>query len=266
MILNDMNIRLCMSDNIAGKFSSLARQVPNMQVHHLNGLQYVDCGKRSDTFNTVFGIPVSPEDILRITHYYRQRNTPAAWWFAEPTTAVAELLGQAGWIHEENDVGMYFPLTAPISACPKRVLSRIEYCDRPARFQDFGQVLSALFEPGNPVEAENIRTIYQAAGEHCTRLDAQLIQLVGYLGEVPVSTATLYLKDDVAGIFDIATLEKWRRRGFGNEMFYRVLQLAQQKQAKICVLQASPEGLDIYRKSGFRISGDFEVWNLPDIN
>ncbi|WP_225969930.1 GNAT family N-acetyltransferase [Pectobacterium parvum] len=260
--INEVNVSFYMSDNISEKFSSLARQLPDMQVRYLNGLQYIDCGKRSDTFNTVFGTPTSQEDITHITQYYRQRNMPAAWWFAEPTTVIAELLEQAGWCHEENDVGMYFPLTAPIPACPKKVLSCIEYCDSPVRFRDFGQVLSAIFEPGNPVEAENIRAIYQAAGEHCTRLDEHLIQLVGYLDGVPVSTATLYLKDNVAGVFDIATPEKWRRQGFGSEMFHSALQLALKKQAKICVLQASPDGLNIYKKSGFKISGKFEVWNL----
>ncbi|MEX0447702.1 GNAT family N-acetyltransferase [Xenorhabdus sp. SGI246] len=266
VISSETNISLYMSENIAGKFSFLARKLPDMQVHHLNGLQYVDCGKRSDTFNTVFGTPALPEDITRITQYYRQRNTPAAWWFAEPTTAVAALLEQAGWRHEENDVGMYLPLIAPISVCPKSVLSRIEQCDSPACFRDFGQVLSAIFEPGNFVEAENIRAIYQIAGEHSTRLDEHLIQLVGYLGEVPVSTATLYLKDDVAGIFDIATPNAFRRRGFGSEMFHRALQIAQQKKAKICVLQASPDGLNIYQNSGFKNCGNFEVWNLPESN
>lgn len=266
MILNEMNIRLYMSDNISGKFSFLARQLPDMQVHHLNGLQYVDCGKRSDTFNTVFGTPALPEDITRITQYYRQRNTPAAWWFSEPTTTIAALLESAGWRHEENDVGIYLSLTAPISACPKSVLSHVGKCDSPTRFRDFGQVLSTIFEPGNSVEAENIRAIYQVAGEHCARLDDHLIQLVGYLGKVPVSTATLYLKDDVAGIFDIATPDAFRRRGFGSEMFHFALQLAQQKKAKICVLQASPDGLNIYQNSGFKSCGNFEVWNLFDSN
>lgn len=266
VISNEINISLDMSKNIAGKFSFLARQLPDMQVHYLNGLQYIDCGKRSDTFNTVFGTPTLPDDITRITRYYRLRNTPAAWWFAEPTTTIAALLEQEGWRHEENDVGMYLPLTVPISACPKSELSRIEPCDSPARFRDFGQVLSAIFEPGNSVEAENIRAIYQIAGEHCTRLDEHLIQLVGYLGELPVSTATLYLKNNVAGIFDIATPNAFRRRGFGSEMFHRALQLAQQKKAKICVLQASPDGLNIYQKSGFKNGGNFEVWNLPESN
>lgn len=90
--INETNVSLYMSDNISEKFSFLARQLPDMQVRYLNGLQYIDCGKRSDTFNTVFGTPASQEDITRITQYYSQRNMPAAWWFSEPTAVIAELL------------------------------------------------------------------------------------------------------------------------------------------------------------------------------
>ncbi|MCK8312708.1 GNAT family N-acetyltransferase, partial [Erwinia amylovora] len=48
-----------MSENIAGKFSYLASQLPGMKVKNLHGLQFVDCGRQSDTFNTVLGTPAS---------------------------------------------------------------------------------------------------------------------------------------------------------------------------------------------------------------
>lgn len=261
---NDITRR--MSENIAGKFSYLASQLPGMKVKHLNGLQYVDCGRQSDTFNTVLGTPASTDDIAQITRYYQQMNRPAAWWFSEPTTAYAQALRQAGWEHEENEVGMHLSLTSQLQTKSDTVLSRIEYCDSLSHFQDFGRVLSAIFEPGNTVEAENIRAIYQQAGEHSASLDDRLIQLVGYFDDQPVSTATLYFHHNIAGVFDIATPECWRRRGFGSEIFYQALRVAQQKKATACVLQASPDGVNIYKKAGFISTGNFEVWNLPQNN
>lgn len=262
-ILNDLEIDPYMLRNISGKFSYLARRLPDMKVYNYNGLQYVDCGRGSDTFNTVFGIPTTESDINYITDYYHQRNTPAAWWFAESTSAISPFLEQAGWKHEEDDVGMYLPLDILMNSHSKSELLRIETCTKAEHFQDFGKVLSAIFEPYNSDEAENVRAIYHSTGEHCTKLDEHLIQLVGYLGDVPVSTATLYMDDGIAGIFDIATPEIFRRRGFGSEMFNNALMLAKQKKANICVLQASPDGLNIYKKSGFKKLGRFEVWNLP---
>lgn len=258
---NDGAISQCMSDNIKGKFSFLASQLPEMSVQQLNGLQYVDCGRQSDTFNTVFGMLSCKKEIEIITRYFRKNNRPAAWWFPSSPSEYREELYQAGWVHEENEVGMHLDLTAPLKV-PEPVLSRIEYCDSMERFNDFGRVLSAIFEPGNTTEADNIKAIYQLTGEHSAELPNCLVQLVGYAGDEPVSTATVYLKDNVAGIFDIATPEAWRNRGYGSEMFYRALQVAQQRGAATCVLQASPDGLNIYKRFGFISSGNFEVWNL----
>lgn len=261
------SIARIMTNNIMGKFSFLAEQLPGMSVRHLNGIQYIDSGKQSDTFNTVFGTPSSHQDIQEITRYYRQNNRPAAWWFADLPAEYHKTLQEAGWVHEENDTGMYLSLTEGLAATESvsaEVLSRIEYCDNLTRFRDFGQVLSAIFEPGNLPEAENIRTIYQLAGEHSAALPDNLIQLVGYHDNQPVSTATVYLQDKVAGIFDIATPESWRRRGFGSAMFHKALQVAQQQGAHTCVLQASPDGLHIYQKAGFTQAGHFEVWNLAN--
>jgi ribosomal protein S18 acetylase RimI-like enzyme len=261
--LSEMDISLCMSENIGGKFAALTRQLPDMRLHHLGSLQCVDCGRQSDTFNTIFGMPRFQEDIASVTQYYSQRNLPASWWFSKPLAVnVSESLRQAGWVHEETDVGMFLSLTTAVPVCAGDALTRIELCDSLARFQDFGLVLSAIFKPSNSLEAKNICSIYQKAGEHCSSLDERLVHLVGYLEEVPVSTASLYLKNNIAGIFDIATPETWRRRGFGSEMFFHALQLAQRKRAKICVLQASPDGLNIYKRAGFKVNGAFNVWNL----
>ena len=260
--MNNSIIAQKMIDNIKGKFSFLANHLPDMSVQRLNKLQYVDSGTQSDTFNTVFGMPTYAYDIESITQHYRNENKPAAWWFAGSPIKYCEALQKAGWVYEENQVGMYLELPImPVK--PESVLSRVDYCDNKNICQDFGHVLSAIFEPGNTMEAENIRAIYNLVGAHNMGVSNHMIHLVGYFENEPVATATVYFKNNTAGIFDIATPEKWRNRGFGSEIFYQALQVAQQQGVTICLLQASPTGLNIYKKAGFNILENFEVWNLP---
>ncbi|MEU7649193.1 GNAT family N-acetyltransferase [Streptomyces huasconensis] len=251
-----------MSDNMMAKFAAFAERLPDFCVYRLAGIQYVDCGLQSDTFNTVFGWPTDVDDIETVTRHYREQGNPAAWWLSGSSPETEEKLQRAGWVHEEYDVGMYLehlvPLPGQLSAH-----SRVEYCDTAERFQDFGRTLSSIFEPENPVEAENVRAIYLLAGEHREELPGDLIQIVGYADEEPVSVATVYLTGNVAGIFDIATPKHRRNRGFGTEIFQQALRVAHQRGASTCVLQASPDGLNIYRKQGFVPSGSFTVWNLP---
>lgn len=251
-----------MSNNMLAKFSVFAGRVPGVSVHHLGRIQYVDCGLQSDTFNTVFGWPADVVDIETVTRHYREEGKPAAWWLPCSSAEISDKLQRAGWAYEEYDVGMYLDPLVPLSA-QLSSLSRVEYCDTAERFQDFGRVLSSIFEPGNPGEAENVRSIYQVAGEHRDKLPDDLIQLIGYADEQPVSAATVYLTGSVAGIFDIATPEHRRNRGFGSEIFQQALRVAHQRGANACVLQASPDGLNIYKRQGFVPSGSFEVWNLP---
>lgn len=251
-----------MSENMMAKFAVFAGWVPGFSVHRLSGVQYVDCGMQSDTFNTVFGRPADVADIETVTRHYREEGKPAAWWLSGSSGESKEKLQQAGWEYDEYDVGMYLDPLGPFPA-QLSALSRVEYCDTAERFQDFGRVLSSIFEPGNPVEAENVRALYQMAGEHHENLPDNLIQLVGYADEQPVSVATVYLTGNVAGIFDIATPEHRRNRGFGSEIFQQALRVARERGASACVLEASPDGLNIYKRQGFVPSGSFEVWNLP---
>jgi hypothetical protein len=182
---NDATIMRCMSDNIKGKFSLLASQLPGMSVKSFNGIQYVDCGRQSDTFNTVFGMPSGADDIETITSYYRQKKIPAAWWLSGSPNEFREKFQQSGWVYEENEVGMQLDLGGQL-VISQSVFSRIEFCDSAERFQDFG-----------------------------------------------------------------------------SEIFRQAVRAAQQRGAKTCVLQASPDGLNIYERHGFVSSGNFEVWNLP---
>lgn len=64
---------------------------------------------------------------------------------------------------------------------------------------------------------------------------------------------------DSIGIYDIATKEEMRGRGFGSTMFNFLLQEAQKLKNMYCVLQASPDGINIYKRSGFQAIGKMTV-------
>ncbi|MGM2749800.1 GNAT family N-acetyltransferase, partial [Bacillus cereus group sp. Bce010] len=72
-----------------------------------------------------------------------------------------------------------------------------------------------------------------------------------YEGEV-VTVGSLICSKDSIGIYDIATKEEMRGRGFGSIMFNFLLQEAQKFKNTYCVLQASSDGINIYKKSGFQ--------------
>jgi ribosomal protein S18 acetylase RimI-like enzyme len=76
---------------------------------------------------------------------------------------------------------------------------------------------------------------------------------VGYMDDTPVATAVLVMAQGVAGIFNIATEEAYRRRGIGEAMTAHVIKVARESGCRIAALQASEAGRALYERMGFRV-------------
>ena len=86
-----------------------------------------------------------------------------------------------------------------------------------------------------------------------------MVLFVGYENGYPVASSCLFLTE-VAGIYDVATRPNKRKLGFGSALFYQALQEAKQRKYETAVLQASPDGLGIYKRFGFKEVCQFNVW------
>jgi hypothetical protein len=74
---------------------------------------------------------------------------------------------------------------------------------------------------------------------------------VGYDGDQPASTSMLFKTGPVAGIYWVATLEKFRNRGFGRAITAQPLVAGKSKGCTFANLQASVMGKPVYEKMGF---------------
>jgi ribosomal protein S18 acetylase RimI-like enzyme len=75
---------------------------------------------------------------------------------------------------------------------------------------------------------------------------------VGYSDGEPVTTSQLVVTDGVAAVYYVATLEAHRGRGFAEAMTRRALNEGGAAGCDMASLQASPLGLPIYERMGFR--------------
>ncbi|GMA61373.1 GNAT family N-acetyltransferase [Alicyclobacillus fastidiosus] len=124
------------------------------------------------------------------------------------------------------------------------------------RLHDFAFVVSSVFDPPDPVVRlfyENVSSVVLT--EHCP-----MRLFVAYFDEKPVSTSALFMDVEMAGIYSVATLQTFRRRGFGTSVTLSALQAARHEGLEFAALQASEDGKHIYEILGFENCCDFYVY------
>ena len=75
----------------------------------------------------------------------------------------------------------------------------------------------------------------------------------GYVNEKPVATSLGYISDDVMGIYNIATVPEYRRKGIGRMMTLDLMLRGINEGVKASILQSSVMGKGVYEKLGFKV-------------
>jgi GNAT superfamily N-acetyltransferase len=158
------------------------------------------------------------------------------------------------------DAGLAVGETVPVmtlhplaDAPPSRAGLRIE---RPRDLDAYAHVVSEGF--GMPRDL-----VDRAFGGDLAR-EREVEALIGFAGDTAVATAMLVLSGDTAGVYNIATLPAHRRRGYGEAMTWATVRAGAERGASVAALQATPMGLPVYERMGFRIVTRYLTYTLPD--
>ena len=110
---------------------------------------------------------------------------------------------------------------------------------------------------GDSAPYKRHQIFYDAYARHGYGSDAIALHYIGYLGDRPVTSATLLLTGGIASVYNVSTPSCLRRRGFGSAITYAALQEAQSRGYQSAFIQSSPMGKGVYSKLGF-VTTDFE--------
>ena len=89
--------------------------------------------------------------------------------------------------------------------------------------------------------------------------DAPVQNVLVRVEGVPAAGATVSMSDGVAGLYGVATLEAYRRRGLGAIASKAALDLARDRGYTVGILQSSALGLGVYRKMGFEETFRYQI-------
>lgn len=84
-------------------------------------------------------------------------------------------------------------------------------------------------------------------------------------GDTIVAVSELFLSENVAGVYLVATDARHRRRGLGAAVTAAAVEHGRSTGVRIATLQASPMGLPLYRRLGFVVVAEYRIFSFPGV-
>jgi GNAT superfamily N-acetyltransferase len=237
-----------------------------MRVSDGLGVFLADSGLPCDTFNLACRARLTtdqaPQRVREAISFFRKVGRPFSWWVgpADQPSGLGELLVAAGLLRAETEVAM----AADLAALRTYDLSpgglEIRRVRTAAELQDFARVVAANWRPPDP----EVLRFYELVAPVMLTADSPQWLYVGYLAGEPVAAAELAVGGGVAGVYNVCTLEAYRRRGIGTALTLQPLLDARESGFQTSILQASAQGEGVYTRIGFEPFGAITEYKPPD--
>ncbi len=239
--------------NLFGAWAQLARS-PQVDyrdeaeaIRFIGGIPFPLCNSVMRADLAPAGIDGKIEEILLP---FRERNLPMFWWIG-PSTKPADLeerLKGHGLQYMDEAVGM----AVDLSASPPDGEKEMSVCIREVTGEDSLEDWLAVF-----------RTVFEVPGFAADFFAAAMRNLgfgpdlpyrhfIGLADGVPAAVSSIFFSAEAAGIYNVATLADFRSRGIGTAMSRAAINEARMKGCRFSVLHATPMGIPVYRKLGYR--------------
>lgn len=181
-----------------------------------------------------------------------------AFWYWEDDHDLSHLLEGTGLAEAEINVAMIAnvdQLEPIVSSRDGFVIRQISTAED---IRQFGEVLASLFHTSQ--ESSSVRSYYEQLSSYPQLFSEKMKLYLGAYKVEIVSIGSLVFTKESVGIYDIATRSEYRGKGFGSAMFNFLVMEAKKQKIPLCVLQASPDGINIYKRSGFQSVGQIRVF------
>lgn len=249
--IDPATIATAIEANINAYLLSFAR-LPGATLHEGDEAVWVDTGVADATVNAVVSARFRPDavdaGVAAILAHFARRGRPFTWHVG-PSTQPADL-GRAllahGLTHSEDEPGMALELDRLRDAAAPPTGLTIEPVRDPRGLEDW--VDAWLFPLPPDARRRPLDTLLRRGlGD-----DLPWRHFVGWLDGRPVATAELFVGAGLAAVHYAVTVPEARRRGIGAALTSHALREARALGYRVAALTASPDGIGIYRRLGFR--------------
>jgi ribosomal protein S18 acetylase RimI-like enzyme len=253
---------VALDENLRESFRILASGRDSGEVRSFHGLFITHAGVTFQMFNAAFlSSPVADETDLarRIAQagvYFSARGTQWSFWVT------------SGWLSE--------PLRRRSRSIFQRYRLR-HVSEMP------GMIAETVPPPERPMPAIDIRRVTNAAlrdtfcelGSTCFNVPPTWFRevfetetiwndfrgYVGFVNGVPVATAALVVTPGALGVYNVATIPPYQRRGYGEAIMRGAMEDARREAPfERTILQSTAQGLSLYLRMGYRSVTKVDVY------
>jgi ribosomal protein S18 acetylase RimI-like enzyme len=241
------------ADNLRESFRVIAASRPAGEIRELRGVSIAAAGVTFQMFNaaflsdTVYTEAELTQRIMLPSVHFNTRGLEWAYWVCEgylegrSRRRSRGIFERQGLRHSVDLPGMVAEhVEPPVRPAPKIDIRRV--CDAPTR-DAFCGIGSACFHV--PL------TWFHEVFDHDTVWQG-FEAYVGYVEGEPVSTTAVVKGGGALGVYNVATLPAWQRRGYGETVMRHALADARSRHGlPRTILQSTPAGLRLYERMGF---------------
>jgi N-acetylglutamate synthase len=242
--MTEADLAIAADENLASTWAVLGRSM-GAEVLDDGPLTLVATGLPSAFFNGAY--VRSPTDapegaVAEAAQFFSDRNLP---WLLWARLSVASSLLDAGRAIGLRDAGG--PPAMAMSVIPEPPAAPAELSIETARTIDGLRDHAAMLGEGFGMPDEFVDRLIRPA-----LLDVpNAVAFIGYVDGEPVSCSLLATTGTTAGVYNVATPERHRKKGYGEAMTWAAIIEGARRGCTRAILQASDTGYPVYRRMGF---------------
>ena len=242
------------AENLRESFRVIAASRPAGEIRELHGVSIAAAGVTFQMFNAAFlSEPVFTEAeltqrILLPAMHFNTRGLEWAYWICEgylearARRRLRHVLERQGLRHSVDLPGMVAEHIEP-PVRPPAPLEIRRVCDRPT--------CDAFCAIGSVCFHVPLTWFHEVFDHDSVWTDFQ--SYVGFLDGDAVSTTAIVMGGGAMGVYNVATLPAWQRRGYGETVMRHALQDVRARHGiERTILQSTPAGYKLYERMGFR--------------
>ena len=247
-----------------GTFLALQEGMDGAEVRRDDGATWVANASPMFWFNMVTGLRRSGAAldafIAEVKATHMRLGTPVMAWLSPTAGHAAEALTAAGIGPAGETPAMAARLDRLVAPEPGAGVTVERVADERV-LREFARTI--VHGTGVPEYEDAWFAFFQRLG---LAPDAPVQNVLARVDGAPAAGATVSMSDDVAGLYGVATLAAYRRRGLGALVSKAALDLARDRDYTVGILQSSNLGLGVYRKMGFEETFRYQIhhWSPAD--